>query len=64
MKKNPYVFGEITSQGVVVHEVKDNLICECCLRIIWCGGYDVCFECRTNDCESVHPEMIAEGGED
>lgn len=64
--ENPYILGVMTSQGVAVKKlsVSDSLTrknyCECCRREVWCGGYTVCFECSTNDCESVHPEMMAE----
>lgn len=59
---NPYVRGEVTSQGVRVKGGQDdNETCECCLRTVWCGGWSVCFECRMNDCESVHADLNEEG---
>jgi hypothetical protein len=65
-REDPYILGVRTSQGVDVVELgtaevlKGGSYCACCLRTIWCGGYNVCFECRTNDCESVHRELLEE----
>lgn len=57
---SPYVRGEVSAQGVEV--VAGNFsICQCCHRRVWCGGWNVCFECRMNGCESVHPELMPDG---
>lgn len=70
MERNPYVLGEMTSQGVAVVELTPEQVresgstCACCGNYGWCGGFNVCFPCSADDCESVHPEMIAESEED
>lgn len=57
----PYNFGERTSHDVEVREDPHCEHCACCGRKIWCGGFNVCFDCRTNDCESVHDTIAIRG---